>query len=265
MAKRKGKGGGFSKRQQAQSSEKQQSEQKKALFQLLIGAVVIFAVTAVFLFIIPQIMGTAGSNEAEAEPSANIPPAVSEVGDSGDRALASVDPALRANYYNAPPPQVIDPTQNYEAVITTEKGEMRLNLFAAQAPETVNNFVYLANQGFYDGTTFHRVLEGFMAQAGDPTGTGSGGPGYQFGDEIDPSLTFDRGGLLAMANAGPGTNGSQFFITYEPTPWLNGGHTIFGELTEGQDVLDSIRLRDPASDPAPGDVITRIEILVNER
>lgn len=268
MAKRKGKGGGFSKRQQAQSSERQQSEQKKALFQLLIGAVVIFAVTAVFLFIIPQILGT--TDEGDNEPTA-VDNTDSEAGaasvpfaNDGDRPLAEVDPALRANYYNAPPPQVIDPTQNYEAVITTEKGEMRLNLFAAQAPETVNNFVYLANQGFYDGTTFHRVLEGFMAQAGDPTGTGSGGPGYQFNDEIDPTLTFDRGGLLAMANAGPGTNGSQFFITYEPTPWLNGGHTIFGELIEGQGVLDSIRLRDPASDPNPGDVITRIEILVNE-
>lgn len=264
MAKRKGQGGGFSKRQQAQSSERQQSEQRKALFQLLIGAVVIFAVTAVFLFIIPQIMGTTSNND-EADSSTSNPPAVSEVNDNGDRPLASVDPTLRANYYNAPPPQVIDPNQTYEALIRTEKGDMRLTLFAAQAPETVNNFVYLANQGFYDGTTFHRVLEGFMAQAGDPTGTGSGGPGYQFGDEIDPTLTFDRGGLLAMANAGPGTNGSQFFITYEPTPWLNGNHTIFGELTEGQDVLDSIRLRDPMSDPNPGDVITRIEILVNER
>ena len=110
---------------------------------------------------------------------------------------------------------------------------------------TVNNFVFLAREGFYNDTTFHRVLEGFMAQAGDPTGTGSGGPGYQFEDEIVPNLTFDRPGLLAMANAGPGTNGSQFFITFAPTDWLNGMHTIFGEVIEGQDVLNQITLRDP--------------------
>ena len=155
---------------------------------------------------------------------------------------------------------VIDTDANYEAVIQTAKGDMRVQLFADLAPETVNNFVFLANQGFYDGTTFHRVLENFMAQAGDPSGTGSGGPGYQFGDETDNGLAFDKPGLLAMANAGPGTNGSQFFITYEPTPWLDGGHTIFGELIEGQEVLDSIRLRDPQRDPEPGDLIEAIII-----
>ncbi|MCO5207010.1 MAG: peptidylprolyl isomerase [Anaerolineae bacterium] len=155
---------------------------------------------------------------------------------------------------------VIDTDADYQAVIQTEKGDIRLKLFADQAPMTVNNFVFLANQGFYDGTTFHRVLENFMAQAGDPSGSGRGGPGYQFDDETDNGLTFDRAGLLAMANSGPGTNGSQFFITYEPTPWLDGNHTIFGELIEGQDVLDSIRLRDPATDPEPGDVIEAIII-----
>ncbi|HOU41726.1 MAG TPA: peptidylprolyl isomerase, partial [Promineifilum sp.] len=139
-------------------------------------------------------------------------------------------------------------------------GQMRLRLFDDEAPTTVNNFVYLANQGFYDGTTFHRVLENFMAQGGDPSGTGSGGPGYTFQDETDNGLTFDRRGLLAMANSGPDTNGSQFFITFAPATHLDGLHTIFGELTEGDDVLSGITLRDPDTATAPGDVIEEITI-----
>jgi cyclophilin family peptidyl-prolyl cis-trans isomerase len=125
----------------------------------------------------------------------------------------------------------------------------------------VNNFVFLAREGFYDNTTFHRVLEDFMAQAGDPTGTGAGGPGYRFQDEIVPGLEFDRPGLLAMANAGPGTNGSQFFITFEPVPWLDGRHTIFGEVLEGQEVLDQLTRRDPQAAPATeGDLLLTVEI-----
>ncbi|HSO26507.1 MAG TPA: peptidylprolyl isomerase, partial [Anaerolineales bacterium] len=120
----------------------------------------------------------------------------------------------------------------------------------------------LANQGFYDGTTFHRVLEGFMAQGGDPTGTGGGGPGYQFANETSDDLSFDRPGLLAMANAGPDTNGSQFFITYAPASWLDGGYTIFGELIAGEDVLSALTVRDPEANPTqPGDLIERIDII----
>jgi cyclophilin family peptidyl-prolyl cis-trans isomerase len=139
---------------------------------------------------------------------------------------------------------------------------MRFRLFDDETPITVNNFVFLANQGFYDNTTFHRVLEDFMAQAGDPTGTGSGGPGYQFEDEFIDSLSFDQRGLLAMANAGPGTNGSQFFVTFnaEGSSHLTGAHTIFGELIEGDDVLSAITLRNPGSD-TPADVIERIDIV----
>jgi cyclophilin family peptidyl-prolyl cis-trans isomerase len=140
-------------------------------------------------------------------------------------------------------------------------GEFKVRLFADRTPITVNNFVFLAREGFYDGTTFHRVLDGFMAQGGDPQGTGMGGPGYQFEDEIQPDLTFDRAGLLAMANAGPNTNGSQFFITYDATPHLNGLHTIFGEVIEGMDVVNGLTPRNP--DLAPdfsGDVIETIEI-----
>jgi peptidylprolyl isomerase len=128
----------------------------------------------------------------------------------------------------------------------------------------VNNFVFLAEQGFYDGTTFHRVIEDFMAQAGDPTGTGTGGPGYAFEDEVSSGLTFDRGGLLAMANSGPMTNGSQFFITYEETPWLNGRHTIFGEIIEGEDVLNALAVLEPdpsGTSASAGDGIERIIII----
>ncbi|PID87025.1 MAG: peptidylprolyl isomerase [Chloroflexi bacterium] len=156
---------------------------------------------------------------------------------------------------------IIDTNRTYDALITTENGQMRLRLFSQEAPLTVNNFVFLANQGFYDGVTFHRVLEDFMAQGGDPTGMGNGGPGYQFVNETDNDLSFDRPGILAMANAGPDTNGSQFFITFAPQPYLDGGYTIFGELIDGAEVLNAINLRDPQQNPTtPGDTIVRIDI-----
>lgn len=181
---------------------------------------------------------------------------------AGDRPLATIEPTLRASYYEATPPMTIDTTKNYQAVIRMEDGgEMRLNLFDDEAPQTVNNFVFLANQGYYDGTTFHRVLADFMAQGGDPTGTGSGGPGYSFANETDNDLSFDRRGLLAMANAGPDTNGSQFFITFGPATQLDGDYTIFGELVEGDDVLSGITLRDPETATTPGDKIAEITII----
>jgi cyclophilin family peptidyl-prolyl cis-trans isomerase len=191
-------------------------------------------------------------------PEPEVEPVVLE----GERPLAAIPPEERNDYFNAPPPMSIDTNKEYEAVFTTTKGEMRIRLFDDEAPLTVNNFVFLANQGFYDGTIFHRVLENFMAQAGDPTGTGTGGPGYQFSDEFDDSLSFDRRGLLAMANAGANTNGSQFFITFnaEGSAHLTGAHTIFGELIEGDDVLSAITLRNPGSD-TPADIIERIDIV----
>ena len=129
-----------------------------------------------------------------------------------------------------------------QATMTTSKGAIRLNLFPEQAPVTVANFVNLAARGYYDGLKFHRVIASFMVQGGCPRGTGSGGPGYQFEDEFDPSLRHDRPGRLSMANAGPGTNGSQFFITHVPTPWLDDKHSIFGEVvgSEDQQVVDAI-------------------------
>ena len=154
----------------------------------------------------------------------------------------------------------LDTSKSYRARFKTEKGDIVAELYADRAPMTVENFVNLARAGFYDGTTFHRVIPGFMAQGGDPTGTGTGGPGYQFGDEFHPSLRHDAAGVLSMANAGPGTNGSQFFLTHGPTPHLDNKHSVFGRVTEGLDVLRSLRERDPQRDRQPGDRIETVEI-----
>ena len=160
----------------------------------------------------------------------------------------------------APPSGALDTSKTYTARFKTEKGDIVVELYADRVPRTVENFVNLARAGFYDGTTFHRVIGGFMAQGGDPTGTGTGGPGYQFDDEFDPSLRHDAAGTLSMANAGPGTNGSQFFLTYGPTPHLDNKHSVFGRVTEGMGVLQSLRERDPQRDREPGDRIDTIEI-----
>ncbi|MEJ2211478.1 MAG: peptidylprolyl isomerase [Anaerolineae bacterium] len=155
----------------------------------------------------------------------------------------------------------IDTSKSYQATIVTEKGDIVIELYDDQVPATVNNFVFLARQGFYDNTTFHRVIPGFMAQAGDPTGTGRGGPGYRFADEFDPSLRHDGPGVLSMANAGANTNGSQFFITYVATPWLDDRHTVFGRVIEGMDVLEALTPRDPQQNPSfEGDKILTITI-----
>jgi len=154
----------------------------------------------------------------------------------------------------------LDPDKDYHANLHTEKGTVRISFFAEEAPETVNNFVFLAREGYFDGTTFHRVIEGFMAQGGDPTGTGAGGPGYSIPDEFHPSLRHDRPGMLSMANRGPNTGGSQFFITHVATPWLDDRHAVFGEVVEGMEVVNAIRERDPQQDPEPGDRIERVEI-----
>ena len=162
--------------------------------------------------------------------------------------------------YDAPPPLTLDLEKQYTATFVTEKGDIVVELFADKVPGTVNNFVFLAREGFYDGTTFHRVIPDFMAQAGDPTGTGRGGPGYRFEDEFHPSLRHDKPGILSMANAGPNTNGSQFFITHVPTPHLDGRHAVFGQVASGMDVLMSIGPRDPQSAAGEGDKIHKIEI-----
>jgi cyclophilin family peptidyl-prolyl cis-trans isomerase len=162
--------------------------------------------------------------------------------------------------YDRPPEMALDPSYEYYAIFVTEKGPVNVRLFAEEAPETVNNFVFLAREGYFDGTTFHRVIADFMVQGGDPTGTGTGGPGYRIPDEFHPELRHDRPGVLSMANAGPNTGGSQFFITHVATPWLDDKHAVFGEVVDGMEVVGNIRERDPQRDREPGDRIERIEI-----
>ena len=167
--------------------------------------------------------------------------------------------------YASPPPMAIDQSKKYTATIEMAKGgEITIQLFAAEAPITVNNFVFLAREGYYDGVTFHRVIPGFMAQGGDPDGSGSGGPGYRFDDEFHPNLRHDSPGILSMANAGQrvgrGTNGSQFFITFAPTPHLDDRHSVFGKVVDGMDVVNNIAVRDPMRQRTPGDAMTTIRI-----
>lgn len=180
-----------------------------------------------------------------------------------ERPLAEMSPQQREGHYSSPPAHMLEEGKTYTAVVRTNVGEMKFQLFANKAPMTVNNFVYLALQGYYDGTIFHRVIGDFMVQGGDPSGTGRGGPGYKFKDEFDRNLKFNSKGLLAMANAGPGTNGSQFFITHVPTPHLNNRHTIFGQLIDGEEALFSIRERDPMRSSAPADKIERVDIYIS--
>src|SRR5262252_754709 len=146
--------------------------------------------------------------------------------------------------YSAPPAMSIDTNKTYTATLTTSKGTIVCDLFSKDAPKTVNNFVFLARDKFYDGTKFHRVLADFMIQGGDPTGTGRGGPGYRFEDELKNNPRKHQVGSLSMANAGPNTNGSQFFITHVATDWLNGKHTVFGQVRQGQEVVNSIKQGD---------------------
>jgi cyclophilin family peptidyl-prolyl cis-trans isomerase len=163
--------------------------------------------------------------------------------------------------YSAAPPMTIDKNKQYFATVKMAKGgEFVIQLYPSKAPITVNSFVFLARQGFFNGVTFHRVLDGFMAQGGDPTGTGGGGPGYSFVNE-DSDLKFDKAGVVAMANAGRDTNGSQFFITFGPQEQLNGSYTIFGQVTSGMDVVNGLTRRDPQQNPTfPGDAIESITI-----
>ena len=163
--------------------------------------------------------------------------------------------------WSAPPAMEIDPKKTYTAVLHTDKGDITIKLFADKTPKTVNNFIFLSRQGFYDGTIFHRVIADFMAQGGDPTGTGTGGPGYRFADEFQVDLRHDKPGVLSMANAGPNTNGSQFFITHLATPWLDKKHSVFGQVINGIHVLLSIPPRDPSKHDAPSVKLRSVTIL----
>jgi cyclophilin family peptidyl-prolyl cis-trans isomerase len=167
-----------------------------------------------------------------------------------------------AAQYSAPPQRVDASLQYFATVEMANGGSFVMQLYPDKAPITVNSFVFLACKGYFNGVTFHRVLDGFMAQGGDPTGTGGGGPGYQFVNE-DSDLTFDKAGVVAMANAGRDTNGSQFFITFGPADFLNGGYTIFGQVVEGQEVVDAITRRDPQLNPDfTGDAMASVTISI---
>jgi cyclophilin family peptidyl-prolyl cis-trans isomerase len=239
-----------------------------------LGCVAILAVIAIVVVVVVFLISR--GRDAPAEDMATAPTATvleqayaSGAGTSADDTSENTtrsdsempqDPKARDAMYSSPPAMTIDPDKVYVATFETNKGNIVIELYAKEVPNTVNNFVFLARAGFYDNTTFHRVISGFMAQGGDPTGTGRGGPGYRFADEFVSSLKHDGPGVLSMANSGANTNGSQFFITLAATPWLDGAHTVFGKVVEGLDVLNAISLRDPAKATTPGDLIKTIRI-----
>lgn len=193
-----------------------------------------------------------------------VPPLTAQEAQTPDDLCAAALPAAEPETREfTAPEQVLEAEVDYRAIFCTGAGAVYIDLFEDLTPITVNSFVFLAQQGYFNNTTFHRVIDQFMAQGGDPTGTGRGGPGYQFEDEFVGFLHFDQAGWLAMANAGPGTNGSQFFITTAPAPHLDNRHTIFGQVLDGQDIVEAIRLRDPATDPDPGTSLDTVLIVTD--
>ena len=214
--------------------------------RLIAGAVILVVVVAVaWVFI--------SGNKPAASPGQGTTPAAA--------AAVGTPVLVGTKQYASAPPMLIDTSKQYFATVTMAKGgQFVIQLYPDKAPITVNSFVFLARQGYFDGVTFHRVLGGFMAQGGDPTGTGMDGPGYQFVNEKS-DLTFDKAGVVAMANAGPDTHGSQFFITFGPQTYLNGGYTIFGQVISGMDVVDGLTLRNPDDNPNfPGDAMQSVTI-----
>lgn len=233
------------------------NEPQKSKRRLIISMIAgIFGLICIIAMIIVSARAVSGS-------------AIDDAFSSIDSSLESAPPILyvpttasdKNNAYPEAPPMSIDTNKQYFATIKlTKGGQFVIQLFANKAPITVNSFVFLARASFFNGTTFHRVLEGFMAQGGDPTGTGRGGPGYAFANE-DSDLIFDKAGVVAMANAGRDTNGSQFFITFGPAEFLNGGYTIFGQVIEGMDIVHGITRRDPEQNPNfTGDVMESVTI-----
>ena len=213
---------------------------------------------AAMLLATAMVVAACGGDDPEPTPTPLRVETATPTAAAGDTS-AGPSPTPGPQEYDGPPDLVIDTSKDYYATFVTERGEFRLRLFDDRAPRTVNNFVFLARDGFYNGVTFHRVIPGFMAQGGDPTGTGGGSPGYRFDDEFHPDLIHNAG-VISMANSGPNTNGSQFFITFVPTPHLDGAHAVFGEVVEGMDVVNNISPRDPATAIEAGDVIYTILI-----
>jgi cyclophilin family peptidyl-prolyl cis-trans isomerase len=168
---------------------------------------------------------------------------------------------INSMQWSKPPEMQIDLKKQYTALFHTDLGDFSIKLFTDKTPKTVNNFVFLARQGFYNNTIFHRVIKDFMTQGGDPTGTGRGGAGYRFADEFHPTLRHDKPGVLSMANSGSNTNGSQFFITHVPTPWLDNKHSVFGQVEKGMEIVLSIPERDPQRPQYAGVQIQSIDII----
>ncbi len=233
----------YYKRAARAKAERKLSNQVIAI--IAIGVVVVAAIIVVILV-----------TQKPASPSTAGAVTPTQLADSGQ-----IPALVGTKQYASAPPMLIDKTKQYFATVKMAKGgEFVIQLYPDKAPITVNSFVFLARQGFFNGVTFHRVLSGFMAQGGDPTGTGGGGPGYQFVNE-DNDLRFDKAGVVAMANAGRNTNGSQFFITFAAQPSLPLDYTIFGQVISGMDVVNNIRLRDPNQNPNyPGDAMESITI-----
>ena len=200
------------------------------------------------------------SPTAQPNPPAQAAPKTVACGAKKPKAAGKEKPT-----WASPPEMAIDPAKTYTATLKTSCGTIVIDLFAEESPKTVNNFVFLAREKFYDGTYFHRVIKDFMNQGGDPTGTGSGGPGYQFEDETANGLTFDEVGLLAMANSGPNTNGSQFFITTSEPTHLDGKHTIFGVVTKGYDVVKRINGLQTSPDDRPAAAVYVESVTIAEK
>ena len=222
-----------------------------------------FWLIVTLLTVMGLLITSCGGSEAEPAPASAPKPAEVQPAPVWTQIPTEIGEE-RIMQWDKSPEMMLDTTKQYRAIIETEKGNLVLELFAADVPNTVNNFVFLATNGYYDGTTFHRVLPGFMAQGGDPTGKGSGGPGYRFDDEF--TKHWHEAGALSMANAGANTNGSQFFICYTPQHGLDGKHTVFGQLVEGMDVLESITPRNPAENPQfEGDKLLSVRIEVKDK
>jgi len=236
----------MSKRKYSKQSNRARSDPNRN-FRIGAIAVIVLVVVAIVVLVV--------RNLPKAQQNAQTTPPTQAAGQAAAtqpaQASRQVPALVGTKTYASAPPMLIDKNKQYTATFKMAKGgEFVIQLYPDKAPLTVNSFVFLARQGYFDGTTFHRVLQGFMAQGGDPTGTGSGGPGYEFVYE-GSDLKFDKAGVVAMANTGPATptNGSQFFITFGPTPSLDGGYTIFGQVTSGMDVVNAITLRDPQTKP----------------
>jgi cyclophilin family peptidyl-prolyl cis-trans isomerase len=240
----------MSKKREAMKKEKQRRKaRKKVVLYITVGLVVLGVAALIWIII---------SANAKNSNTANVKPTVVSANPNNNK---NTVPTKASMQFATPPPMQIDVNKEYFATIKMAKGdEIVIQLFPDKAPITVNSFVFLAQKGFFNGSTFHRVLEGFMAQGGDPTGTGMGGPGYRFVNEKN-DLAFDKAGVVAMANAGPDTNGSQFFIMFGPFGLSESDYTIFGQVVSGMNVVNSLTRRDPQTNPTfPGDEMEKITI-----